>query len=132
MGTKRQWAILLALIAVLIVVLFSIANVGLVDFNFLFGTVRLPLILLIICSLLFGAVLTGALAYVKMHRQEKQIARLRREIRIYREKDPENPDRMAEESASAGREGKTHVSEPSAGEVGETRASRHRRSLFRR
>lgn len=63
---KRQWALLFALVFILIIVLFSIANVDIVTVSFLVGKTRMPLILVIVVSVLFGALIIGSVSYRKM------------------------------------------------------------------
>ncbi|MFX3615965.1 MAG: lipopolysaccharide assembly LapA domain-containing protein [Sporolactobacillus sp.] len=86
---KKQWFLLLTLIFALLIVLFSIANVDNVTFSFLFGKARLPLILVIIGSVLLGALLVGSFTYMKLYRQQRRIRQLEREIRNSKEMDPE-------------------------------------------
>ncbi|MFT8310407.1 MAG: lipopolysaccharide assembly protein LapA domain-containing protein [Sporolactobacillus sp.] len=91
---KKQWRILLVLIFTLIIVLFSIANVETVGFSFLFGVVRLPLILVIIGSVLIGALLIGLFTYSTIYKQRHRIGKLERELRRMIELHPEDTDRL--------------------------------------
>ncbi|MCO7126404.1 lipopolysaccharide assembly protein LapA domain-containing protein [Sporolactobacillus shoreicorticis] len=91
---KKQWRILLVLIFTLIIVLFSIANVETVGFSFLFGVVRLPLILVIIGSLLIGAVLIGLFTYSTIYKQRHRIGKLERELRRIIDLHPEDSERL--------------------------------------
>ncbi|MCL1630488.1 LapA family protein [Sporolactobacillus sp. CPB3-1] len=90
----KQWRILLVLIFILIVVLFSIANVETVGFSYLFGVVRLPLILIIISSLIIGALLIGSFTYPSIYRQRRRIGKLEREVDRMIELHPEDSDRL--------------------------------------
>lgn len=101
---KKQWRILLVLIFTLIIVLFSIANVGTVGFSFLFGVVRLPLILVIIGSVLIGALLIGSFTYSAIYRQRRRIKQLERELRRMIELHPEDSDRLKVEGIDEGAE----------------------------
>lgn len=91
---KKQWKILLILIFILIIVLFSIANVDSVKFSFLFGNVHLPLILVIIGSVLIGAVLIGLFTYPPIYKQRHQITKLERDLRRMIELHPEDSERL--------------------------------------
>jgi uncharacterized integral membrane protein len=107
---KKQWRILLVLIFTLIIVLFSIANVETVGFSYLFGTVRLPLILVIIGSVLIGALLIGSFTYSAIYKQRHRISKLERELRRMVELHPEDSDRLKVEGqgeAAASRETRT-------------------------
>ncbi len=91
---KKQWKILLILIFILIIVLFSIANVDSVKFSFLFGNVHLPLILVIIGSVLIGAVLIGLFTYPPIYKQRHRITKLERDLRRMIELHPEDSERL--------------------------------------
>lgn len=115
---KKQWNLLLALIFLLIVVLFSIANVANVTFSYLFGSVRLPLILIILGFFLLGVLLVGSFTYYKIYTQQRRIRQLERDI---------SRPAPAENEKSRSKE----ENRPSADDEGETRLSR-RRSLFKK
>ncbi|RYM05253.1 LapA family protein [Sporolactobacillus sp. THM7-7] len=115
---NKQWAILFALLSLLLIVLFSIANVDNVTFSFLIGTVRLPLILVIVGSLLVGAFLVGVFAYTRLYKQSREIRLLRRELGRLKQLHPEDAERMADDEGG-----------PDQQEETETRSSRHRRAL---
>ncbi|MFT8871495.1 MAG: LapA family protein [Sporolactobacillus sp.] len=77
---RKQWNLLVALVLVLLIVLFSIANVDNVTVSFLFGHVRLPKVVFVIGSFLLGALLVGLFTYAKIYRQQRQIRQLQREL----------------------------------------------------
>ncbi|WP_125572782.1 lipopolysaccharide assembly protein LapA domain-containing protein [Levilactobacillus huananensis] len=54
---KNQWRIVVSLLLVIIVAVFALLNRGSVPVSFGFATVRWPLILLLLVSILIGAVL---------------------------------------------------------------------------
>ncbi|WP_300558788.1 lipopolysaccharide assembly protein LapA domain-containing protein [Companilactobacillus sp.] len=59
---KRQWRFVIGLIIALIVVIFAILNVNPVTISFGFTHIKLPLIVLIIVTLILGALITVLLA----------------------------------------------------------------------
>ncbi|WP_125547415.1 lipopolysaccharide assembly protein LapA domain-containing protein [Levilactobacillus lindianensis] len=54
---KNQWRIVISILLVIIVAVFALLNRGSVPVSFGFATVRWPLILLLLVSILIGAVL---------------------------------------------------------------------------
>jgi len=54
---KNQWRIVVSLLLVIVVAVFALLNRGSVPVSFGFATVRWPLILLLLVSILIGAVL---------------------------------------------------------------------------
>ncbi|RYL93903.1 DUF1049 domain-containing protein [Sporolactobacillus sp. THM7-4] len=113
---NKQWGILLGLIFTLLIVLFSIANVDNVTFSFLLGQVRLPLILVIIGSVLLGALLISSFAFKRIHQQNREIRNLQRQLHRFEVTGARQPDRSAGETVT---------------EEKETRSSRHH-SLLKR
>ncbi|MDD9147667.1 MULTISPECIES: LapA family protein [unclassified Sporolactobacillus] len=107
---KKQWSLLFALIFILIVVLFSIGNVGYVTFNFLFGSVRLPLILIILGFFLLGAFLVGLFTYYKIYVQQRRIRKLKRELQRLTELHPGEGDQAAADGTPDGEEKETRAS----------------------
>lgn len=77
---KRQWGLIFSLIFALIIALFSVINVNTVKVNYLFGTAQWPLILVILTSVLMGALLVGSFGIVRMYRLQRHISRLNRQI----------------------------------------------------
>ncbi|MBS4223114.1 LapA family protein [Lederbergia citrea] len=70
---KRQWNLILALIVVLIIAIFSVINVEPVTVNYLFGKAEWPLILVIIGSVVLGALLVGSLGMMKIYQLQKAL-----------------------------------------------------------
>lgn len=116
---KKQWNLLLVLIFTLIVVLLSVANVDSVAFNFLIGTAKLPLIVVIIGSVLIGVLLIGSFTYLKIYRQQRHIHQLERQL--------EQVSAVHEEQS-----GNAQGEQSAAGEEEETRSSRRRHSRFKK
>lgn len=72
---SRQWSIIFALIFTLAVAIFAVINVDPVQVDYLFGTSDWPLILVILGSVLMGALIMAAVGIV-------QIAKLKKEIKV--------------------------------------------------
>lgn len=69
---KKQWSLVVAVLLVLVVAVLSVLNVDPVPVNFGFAEVEWPLILLIIGSLLIGAVIASLFSTVKIYQERKQ------------------------------------------------------------
>lgn len=74
-----QWSMLLALIFALIIAVFAVINVDAVKVNYLFGTAEWPLILVILCSALLGALIIGFSGLVRIYKLQRQVKLLERE-----------------------------------------------------
>ncbi|MCM3654624.1 lipopolysaccharide assembly LapA domain-containing protein [Metabacillus litoralis] len=77
---KRQWNLLLALFVVLIIAVFSVINVDPVTVNYLFGKAEWPLILVIIGSVLLGALLVGLIGMMKIYQLQRALKKAEGEI----------------------------------------------------
>lgn len=74
-----QWNLMLALVFALIVGVLAVANVESVSINYIFGSLQMPLILVIISSALIGGIIVGLMGLVrqaklqwKIHNLDKQ------------------------------------------------------------
>lgn len=76
---KIQWNFILALLFALIVAIFAVINVDSVQIDYLFGTARIPLILIILGSALLGGFITGSFGFVRSYKLQKQIKLLTKE-----------------------------------------------------
>lgn len=75
---KRQLKLIGAAVLALIVVIFAMANFQRVTVNFLFGTVRLPLVVIIVGALLIGMIITfmGAVPTIlRLKTQNKRMSK---------------------------------------------------------
>ncbi len=86
---NKQWRILFVLILVLIIALLSVANVDPVSVNYLFGMVDLPLIVVIIGSLLIGALLVGIISSLRIIQLQKKIRQLKNRSYLSQDKTDE-------------------------------------------
>ncbi|TWI56272.1 LapA family protein [Halalkalibacter nanhaiisediminis] len=74
---KGQWGLILGLLAAIIIAIFAVINVDGVRVNYLFGTAEWPLILVILGSVLMGAVIAGALGTVRIYQLRSELKRLK-------------------------------------------------------
>ncbi|WP_341301352.1 lipopolysaccharide assembly protein LapA domain-containing protein [Lysinibacillus sp. FSL H8-0500] len=77
---KKEWNLILTLIVVLIIAAFSVINVDPVTVNYLLGEAEWPLILVIIGSVLLGALLGGLLSMLKIYQLQKALKKAQAEI----------------------------------------------------
>lgn len=73
---KIQWSLILALIFALITAIFAVINVDPVQVNLLFGSVSLPLILLILGCTLLGGIIVGSFGIYRGYRLQKEVKAL--------------------------------------------------------
>lgn len=68
---KKQWSIVGAIVLVLLGAILSVLNVEPVPVNFWFATYEWPLIIVILGSLLLGALIASLLSTVKIYQETK-------------------------------------------------------------
>lgn len=73
---RIQWSLILGMVFALITAIFAVINVDPVPVNLLFGSVSLPLILLILGSTLLGGIIVGAFGIYRGYRMQKEIKTL--------------------------------------------------------
>ncbi|MDO8886720.1 LapA family protein [Candidatus Oleimmundimicrobium sp.] len=94
-----QWILILILILILGVTLFAIENVAIISISYLFGQANVSLALVIVVSVIVGAVL-GILASLQsiwkvkaqLRGQKKELNDLKKEIQESKETEPEVTD----------------------------------------
>ncbi|GAF12303.1 hypothetical protein JCM19045_1476 [Bacillus sp. JCM 19045] len=74
---KAQTAFIVGVIAAILIAVFAVMNVESVPVNLLFTQAEWPLILIILFSVLLGAIVAGAMSVIKLHQQKLEIKRLR-------------------------------------------------------
>lgn len=74
---KAQTAFIIGVIAAILIAVFAVLNVESVPVNLLFTQAQWPLILIILFSVLLGAIVAGAMSVIKLHQQKLEIKRLR-------------------------------------------------------
>lgn len=70
---KIQWSLIAALIFALITAIFAVINVDPVQVNLLFGSVSIPLILLILGCTLLGGVIVGSFGIYRGYKMQKEM-----------------------------------------------------------
>ncbi|WP_347549452.1 lipopolysaccharide assembly protein LapA domain-containing protein [Pseudalkalibacillus hwajinpoensis] len=76
---KGQWGLVVALTFALIIAVFSVVNVDPVQVNYVFGTSDWPLVLVILGSVLMGAILVLGFGMVKYYRLKRELKALKKE-----------------------------------------------------
>ncbi|GGE42893.1 hypothetical protein GCM10011391_22130 [Pullulanibacillus camelliae] len=82
---KGQWGLILGLVFALIIAIFSVINVDPVTVNYLFGHAKWPLILVILGSVLMGALIVGSLGLVRVYKLQRTVNRLTKRLHEYTE-----------------------------------------------
>ncbi|WP_210468813.1 lipopolysaccharide assembly LapA domain-containing protein [Sporosarcina sp. 6E9] len=77
---KFQWTWLLGLLFAIIIAIFSVLNVDSVPVNYAFGTSEWPLVLIILCSALLGAAISGIVAMFRSVLAKHRIKELLKEM----------------------------------------------------
>ena len=76
---KGQWGLVVALLFALIIAVFSVVNVDPVQVNYVFGTSDWPLVLVILGSVLMGAILVLGFGMVKYYKLKRELKKLQKE-----------------------------------------------------
>lgn len=74
---KRQLYLIFSLFVAILIAIFAVINVNPVKVNFLFTTANWPLIIVILLSVLTGAILMGSISMVRNFRLKGEVKRLR-------------------------------------------------------
>lgn len=77
---KFQWTWLLGILFAIIIAVFSVMNVDAVPVNYVFGTAEWPLVLVILCSALLGAAISGVVAMIRTVMTRHQMKELQKEL----------------------------------------------------
>ncbi|AYB43067.1 lipopolysaccharide assembly protein LapA domain-containing protein [Paenibacillus lautus] len=94
---KIQWSLIAALLFALITAVFAVINVNPVAVNLLFGTVNVPLILLIIGCSLIGGLIVGTFGIYRQYQMQKEIRSLAEQLIHIREVTGYTPEIQAAE-----------------------------------
>lgn len=97
---KIQWSLIAALLFALITAVFAVINVNPVEVNLLFGTVNVPLILLIIGCSLIGGLIVGTFGIYRQYQMQKEIRSLAEQLIHIREVTGYTPEVQAAEEES--------------------------------
>jgi len=112
---KIQWSLILALVFALITAVFAVINVDPVQVNLLFGSVSLPLILLILGSTLLGGIIVGAFGIYRGYRLQREVKGLHAKLVHIQEAtgyvfpETEKPERGKKKAASHEAEAETEA-----------------------
>ena len=79
---KFQWTWLLGILFAIIIAVFSVVNVDSVPINYVFGKAEWPLVLIILCSALLGAAISGIVAMFRSVIANRRIKELMKEINM--------------------------------------------------
>ena len=79
---KFQWNLLFGLLSAIVIAIFAIVNVEAVKVNYVFGEAQWPLILIILCSALLGAVVSIFVAMFRSVKSNRQVKELQKEIMV--------------------------------------------------
>ncbi|APH69411.1 hypothetical protein BN2127_JRS7_03448 [Bacillus subtilis] len=82
---NKQWTIIFALIFTLIVAIFAVINVRSVEVDYLFGRSEWPLILVILGSVLMGALIVFSAGIFQVMKLKREIKALRKENKTSQE-----------------------------------------------
>lgn len=77
---KIQWSLIMTLVFALITAVFAVINVDPVQVNLLFGSVSLPLILLILGSTLLGGIIVGSFGIYRGYRLQREVKSLQAKL----------------------------------------------------
>ncbi|WP_188206260.1 LapA family protein [Alkalibacillus aidingensis] len=99
---RQQTWIILTLIFAVIIAVFAVINVDSVPVDFLFTQTDAPLILVILFSVLLGALLAFGVSFTKFYQLQKEVKQLKEDNRALRELAP--PVETDESSTSPNQE----------------------------
>jgi|SRR5699024_288796 len=74
---KAQWALIIGLIFALLISIIAIINFESVSFNYIFGEIEMPLIIIILISAILGALTSGMFSIVKIFNLNREIKMLK-------------------------------------------------------
>lgn len=94
---KIQWSLIFALIFALITAVFAVINVNPVSVNLLFGTVNVPLILLILGCSLIGGLIVGTYGIYRQYQLQKENRSLAEQLTHIRQVTGYTPEVQAAE-----------------------------------
>lgn len=77
---KKQVYIIISIVLVILIALLALANTAATDINFLFTTIKMPLILLILVCLLIGAFFMFVLSMSSAMKKNSEIKNLKNEV----------------------------------------------------
>ncbi|MGE7366582.1 lipopolysaccharide assembly protein LapA domain-containing protein [Desemzia incerta] len=94
---KRQWTTIIALVLVILIAAFAVMNTELVPVNFAFTVASWPLIMVILGSLLIGALIAVLISTGTIMHDRKEIKQLKKEIEASKSKQQEEISQIHKE-----------------------------------
>lgn len=76
---KGQTYIIVAVVFAVIIAVFAVINMESVEVNYLFGSGHAPLVLVILFSVLMGAMMTAPVSILRIIRLQREVRELKRE-----------------------------------------------------
>lgn len=77
---KSQWMLISGLLFALLIAIFAVINVDAVEVNYLFGSTRTPLILVIMISTLLGGLLVGSIGMLRFLALQRRVKQLEKQL----------------------------------------------------
>ncbi|WP_058307279.1 LapA family protein [Gracilibacillus massiliensis] len=84
---KGQTYIILAVVFAVVIAIFAVINVDPVEVDYLFGSGEAPLILIILFSVLMGAIITASVGVIRVIRLQKELRAAKAEINTLKSQD---------------------------------------------
>jgi lipopolysaccharide assembly protein A len=76
---KGQWGLIVGLVVALLITSFAVINMEVVTVNYMLGTAQWPLVIVIISSVLMGAILVGGVGVYQFYKLRSQLKKLQTE-----------------------------------------------------
>jgi lipopolysaccharide assembly protein A len=76
---KGQWGLIIGLVVALLITIFAVINMDAVTVNYMLGTAQWPLVIVIISSVLMGAILVGGVGLYQFYKLNSQLHKLKLE-----------------------------------------------------
>ncbi|QOY36314.1 LapA family protein [Anaerobacillus isosaccharinicus] len=76
---RGQWGLIIGLVVALLITIFAVINMDAVTVNYMFGTAQWPLVIVIISSVLMGAILVGGVGIYQFYKLSSQLKKLQLE-----------------------------------------------------
>jgi lipopolysaccharide assembly protein A len=76
---KGQWGLIVGLVVALLITIFAVINMDVVTVNYMLGTAQWPLVIVIISSVLMGAILVGGVGVYQFYKLRSQLKKLQTE-----------------------------------------------------
>lgn len=98
MNLKGQWGLIVGFFVALLIAIFSVINMDVVTVNYMFGTAEWPLVIVIISSVLMGAILVGGVGLYTLYKLKSDYKKLKLENKELRKKTAEKANNEKKKS----------------------------------